>query len=385
MMAQVAIRKTNIHNLESVIADILDQIQYRPTKKKILLKPNIVVAARPEAGDITHPKVIESLVRYFRDRNREVVVAEGTGIFSTAEEFERLLQATQYDLLRDRLGVPIINLEQVERTRMTWKYGTLRLPKLLDDCEYVNVPTMKTHMQTGVTLGVKNQKGLIPMESKKIFHKKDLNACIFELSKMIQPSLTIVDGIYCIEGTGPNGPPIGEVKKMDLLVAGKDMMAVDNVCVQIMGFGINEIKHLRAVPGIQVIGEKIEAVRSEFKRPTNFFKRDHFVLHMDEKACTMCTVSFYKALSKILYTPELREQLESRKDLREVTIILGPMAPPAELGTKTICLGDCTTKTARKAGLPIIKGCHPDYRELVNFLFPGTYIDVHSPAEKRYS
>jgi uncharacterized protein (DUF362 family) len=385
MMAQVAIRKTNIHNLENVIADLLDHIQYRPTREKILLKPNIVVAAPPEGGDITHPKVIESLVRYFRDRNREVVVAEGTGIFSTAEEFERLLQTTQYDLLRDRLDVPIINLEQVERTRMTWKYGTLRLPKLLDDCEYVNVPTMKTHMQTGVTLGVKNQKGLIPMETKKIFHKKDLNACIFELSKMIQPSLTLVDGIYCIEGTGPTGPPIGEVKKMDLLVAGKDMMAVDNVCVQIMGFGINEIKHLRAIPGIQVIGEKIEAVRSKFKRPMNFFKRDHFVLHMDEKACTMCTVSVYKALSKILYTPQLREQLESRKDLREITIILGPMDAPAELGTKTLCLGDCATKTARKAGLPIIKGCHPDYRELVNFLFPGTYIDVHSPAEKRYS
>jgi uncharacterized protein (DUF362 family) len=385
MMAQVAIRKTNIHNLENVIADLLDHIQYRPTREKILLKPNIVVAAPPEGGDITHPKVIESLVRYFRDRNREVVVAEGTGIFSTAEEFERLLQTTQYDLLRDRLDVPIINLEQVERTRMTWKYGTLRLPKLLDDCEYVNVPTMKTHMQTGVTLGVKNQKGLIPMETKKIFHKKDLNACIFELSKMIQPSLTLVDGIYCIEGTGPTGPPIGEVKKMDLLVAGKDMMAVDNVCVQIMGFDINEIKHLRAVPDIQVIGEKIEAVRSEFKRPMNFFKQDHFVLHMDEKACTMCTVSVYKALSKILYTPELREQLKSRKDLREVTIILGPMDPPPELGTKTLCLGDCATKTARKAGLPIIKGCHPDYRELVNFLFPGTYIDVHSPAEKRYS
>ena len=58
---------------------------------------------------------------------------------------------------------------------------------------------MKTHLQTMVSLGVKNQKGLIPMETKKIFHKKDLHAYIFELSKVVQPTLTLVDAIYCIE------------------------------------------------------------------------------------------------------------------------------------------------------------------------------------------
>ncbi|KPK30764.1 MAG: hypothetical protein AMK69_02560, partial [Nitrospira bacterium SG8_3] len=131
------------------------------------------------------------------------------------------------------------------------------------------------------------------------------------------------------------------------------------------------------------LGEKIEDVRSEFKRPMAFFSRDHFLVHMDEKACTMCTVSFYKALSKILYTPELREQLEKRKDLRDVNIIMGPLESPSELGTCAFCIGDCATKPAKKKGIPLIKGCHPDYREIVNFLFPGTYPDLDSKVVEK--
>lgn len=379
-MVRVGITKTRLENLEGDVEELLELIGYVPSKAKILLKPNIVVASPPEEGDVTHPKVTEALIRFFQKRKKEVVVAEGTGIFGTEKEFETLLRTTRYDRIRDQLGVPIINLEQVEREEIPWRYGSIPLPKLLKEYEYINVPTMKTHLQATVSLGVKNQKGLIPMETKKIFHKKDLHACIFELSKVIQPTLTVVDAIYCIEGTGPTGPPIGEVKRMDLLVAGKEMMAVDNTCVQIMGFDVNEIKHLRPVKNIQVLGEKIEDVQSPFQRPMAFFSRDHFVVHMDEKACTMCTVSFYKALSKILFTPELREQLEKRKDLRDINIIMGPLEPPSDMGTCALCVGDCAAKPAKKTGLPLIKGCHPDYREIVNFLFPGAYPEVDKKA-----
>ena len=372
-MPTVVVRKTSPGHIESVIEEMLGALSYAPARDRVLLKPNIVVAASPEDGDITHPQVVEALVRYFRKRKVEVVVAEGTGIFSTREEFETLLRATGYDGIRDRLGVEVINLEQVEREKVPWRYGTLRLPKMLRDYEYVNVPTMKTHLQTGVTLAVKNQKGLIPMETKKIFHKRDLHACIFELARVIQPSLTVMDGLFCIEGTGPTGPPVGTVKRMDLLVAGRDMMAVDNVCAEIMGFSVDEIRHLRAVDGIRVLGERIRDVRSPFKRPKPFFGRDHFVVHMDEKACTMCTVSFYKALSKILYTPRLRRELEGRKDLSEIHVILGPGTPSGDLGPTVVCVGDCATRTSRKTGFPLIRGCNPDYREIVNFFFPGTY------------
>jgi uncharacterized protein (DUF362 family) len=70
-MVQVGIRKTKLDDLEGDVAKLLKLIGYVPSRAKILLKPNIVVASPPEEGDITHPRVIEALVRYFRERKKE--------------------------------------------------------------------------------------------------------------------------------------------------------------------------------------------------------------------------------------------------------------------------------------------------------------------------
>ena len=373
-MTQVGIIRTNLTSVVSDLETLLGMINYRPKKEKILLKPNIVVAEPPENGSITHPKLMEALVHYFRKRDREVVIAEGTGIFADDRDFERLLHSSQYAPLRNQLGVPIINLERAETEKIPWQYGSLHIPKLLKDHEYINVPTMKTHGQTMVTLGVKNQKGLLPMKMKKMFHKRDLQSAILALCEVFRPTLTVVDGIYCVEGNGPTGPPVGEVKRMDLLVGGTDMMAVDNVCVDIMGFDIEGIRHLKSVNDIEILGVKVGDVKSGFKVPTiGTMRLGPFVFYSDDRVCTMCTVSIYKALSKIFGTPELQRQLGSREDLSEIHIIMGQAKPPAELAGCTFCLGDCATKTAKRMGLPHIKGCHPDYKNIVKSLFPRYY------------
>ena len=376
-MTQVGIKKADLSNIDDDVEALLELVNYRPQKDKILLKPNIVVAELPDNGAITHPRLAEALVNYFRKRDLEVAIAEGTGIFADDRDFERLLQATQYSRLRDELGIPIINLEQAETEKISWPFGLIEIPKLLKDYEYINLPTMKTHNQTMVTLGVKNQKGLIQMKMKKLFHKRGLHSRILALSEVIRPALTVVDGIYCIEGNGPTGPPVGEVKRMNLLVAGRDMMAVDNVCADIMGYKIEEIRHLRPVHNIEIVGEKVEDVRSDFKRTSEGgFNIEPFIGYGDEKTCTMCTVSFYKALSKIFGTPELRQQLGTRKELTNINIIMGQAEPPAGSDFRSLCIGDCSIKTARRRGLPYIKGCHPDYREIVNHFFPGSYAET---------
>lgn len=375
-MPCVGIRRTSIDRLEQDVEALLDLIGYRPVKEKILLKPNLVAAAPPENGDDTHPRVTEAVARYFRHRGRKVVLAEGNGIFESDEAFERLLEAAGYLYLRDRLGVPFINLEQAERTDVPWKYGSIALPKMLEEYEYINLPTLKTHLQTGVTLGVKNQKGLLPMKTRKFFHKKGLHACIHALSEAVEPALTLVDGLFCVEGTGPTGPPVGEVKRMDLLVAGTDMMAVDHVCTEIMGVDVEEVEHLEPVKDVQALGEKIADVRSPFKAPAHVIRMDPFTVYSDDKVCTMCSVPFYKALSKIFNTPGLHEQFGKRPELRQVSILMGPSDPPPDLGPCPICLGDCAAATARRKRIPHIAGCHPDYREIVNFFCPGAYPDV---------
>jgi hypothetical protein len=89
----------------------------------------------------------------------------------------------------------------------------------------------------------------------------------------------------------------------------------------------------------------------------------------------MCTVSFYKAFSKIVHTTELAEELRARFDRTPITLLLGPAEPFGKPEGPVLCVGDCAVRTARKWGLPHIAGCHPDYKKIVNFLFPGYYAD----------
>ncbi|MCF8024441.1 MAG: DUF362 domain-containing protein [Desulfobacteraceae bacterium] len=386
-MTKVGVLKSDLNNIQTDVDRILEMIGYRRSEKeRVLIKPNIVVNAQPEHGAATHPKLIEALARWFQKKGKKVVVAEGTGIFSSDKAFARLVKDAGYAYLRDELGVPFINLEQEKYLEIPWAFGKIALPEILWECEYVNVPTLKTHVQTTVSLAVKNQKGLIPMELKKRFHKKGLHERIYELSRVVQPALTVMDGFYCIEGDGPTGPPAGTVKNMDLLIAGTDMMAVDNISARIMGFDVREIAHLEFFEGIQVIGETLERVRSDFASSSAFRFRahDHFVIHMDERACTLCTVSFYQALSKILYTPELYEEFLQRADMQDVQIIMGPIEREVHTGTSTLCVGDCSARAAKKKGHPLVKGCNPEYRKIVNFFFPGYYrIAEHATGTAR--
>ena len=74
----------------------------------------------------------------------------------------------------------------------------------------VNIPVMKTHAQTVVSLGVKNVKGLIDVNSRKKCHspdpEKDLHYIVSKLAKVIPSSFTIIDGIYTNErGPGFDG------------------------------------------------------------------------------------------------------------------------------------------------------------------------------------
>ena len=57
------------------------------------------------------------------------------------------------------------------------------------------MPKMKTHLQSSVTLGIKNQKGLLLTKDKKVFHRMDIHDALRQLSSAARPDLTIVDGI----------------------------------------------------------------------------------------------------------------------------------------------------------------------------------------------
>jgi len=70
--------------------------------------------------------------------------------------------------------------------------------------------------------------------------------------------LTVIDGIIALEGDGPWR--YGTPKPMGLLVAGADLVEVDNVCLRVMGFPPEHAPHIPYRRTVDVVGLSIEEV-----------------------------------------------------------------------------------------------------------------------------
>ena len=322
-----------------------------PRRKRIFIKPNVANIRKPSTGVITHPRIIEALLKYFSDY--EVVIGEGSIIGrDTKEVFEK----TGYKSLAKRYGVELIDLNDVERVDVQWKYGIIRLPRVLKTHEYINVPTMKTHMLTKVTLGMKNQKGLLTPADKMRFHKLGLHEPIKELARVVRSDLTLVDGIICVEGDGPGLS--GKKKKMDLIIAGTNMIEVENVCCDIMGFDVNEIEHIPSVKVGKIKGLTIGEARRPFLRARPYHRKFNVYYHPFD-GCSGCINSVGEAIRSI------RSPIKMSKFLywgmvQRIDFIAG-LKPAIPAGAKkVICVGDCAARFARRHELTLVKGCPPN-------------------------
>ena len=135
----------------------------------------------------------------------------------------------------EKTGVPLIDLDRGDPAEITIPAGRLvkkiKVPALLKEMDFViSIPVMKTHMHTGVTLSIKNMKGLLWRKEKARFHHlgedehraqdvKTLDVAISEMASVLFPHLAIIDGTVGMEGMGP---AYGRAKKMGVVIVGEN-------------------------------------------------------------------------------------------------------------------------------------------------------------------
>jgi len=98
---------------------------------------------------------------------------------------------------------------------------------------FINIPILKHHATTILTGALKNMMGLCTRKTNVTFHlgsgvRNDpeyLGQCIADLNLVRKPDLIVADASEFITGNGPAGP--GPLKRLDLVVAGTDPVAID--------------------------------------------------------------------------------------------------------------------------------------------------------------
>jgi len=237
--------------------------------KPVLIKPNYINASHPSTGITTDSRVIEGVVKFLKKHGvKEIIVGEGSGFADTFEAF----RIAGVDALAKRWNVKLVDLNKddlLEVSPPSPLAKKVKIAKTALESTIISVSKLKPHRQAGVTLSIKNMMGAVTPKGSMHFN---LSRNIVELASIIKPRIAVIDGVVACEGHETSGNPV----EMNLVIAGKDPVAVDAVGAAVMGIPPSEVKHLRLAEEkglgttdlnqIEVVGEPIEGVKKKFKR-----------------------------------------------------------------------------------------------------------------------
>jgi uncharacterized protein (DUF362 family) len=353
----VAVVRGTYRTAEARIAEALRLLDYQPRRRQILLKPNLLTVPRwlPLGGtsraSITDLRFVEALLRLFD--GYEVTIAEGA--LAGRDTAQVLAETGVIDLAR-RYGARVVNLDEAERVEVAWRYGALRLPALLQTHEYINVPKLKTHVLAGVTLGCKNQKGLLTAATKVRFHREPgIHRAIPALLDVVRPDLTIVDGITGMDGAGPTD---GRTRRPHLIVAGRDVMAVDVACCDLVSIPLERVPHLARV-AYRALGEEVDKIHIHFETP-EVVSIANVHIHAAAGTCSRCLESMHDGAAALWRSPRHVVTGTWRCILHRTDVIMGQDEEiPSAASGRIVCYGKCTQALAERHGLPYIPGCPP--------------------------
>jgi uncharacterized protein (DUF362 family) len=285
--------------------DLLGGIK-RVTKGKdsVMLKPNLVSTQREAT---TKPEVVRALAQLLKRAGKEVSIGEGSAaapnfnvvgsqIFRTRKREildpmqQYVFEQLGYAELAKALRIPLVNLHSGELVEVSvpgaFVFDKLTIHRALTDVDLLcSVPMMKTHQLATVTLGMKNLVGVFPGTVYQAVrgHMHDVaskveptaaSAVVVDMVRANKLGLVVVDGSMAMEG---NGPSMGKLVKMDVIVAGTNPLATDMVAASLMGFEPKEIPTFAwankaglrpaSLEEIEIRGEPIGRVRRSFVKP----------------------------------------------------------------------------------------------------------------------
>jgi uncharacterized protein (DUF362 family) len=226
-----------------------------PAGSKVHLKPNGVHFS---AGMYTDPAVVDALLAYLSDHGyKSLALMENcTHGVSTRLVFE----VNGYADIARRHGAQLVYLDEGRTVPYTLEdeevpihisrrlYESFIDPSRRPGNFYLSLPKLKTHSMTTMTLGVKNQQAF-PIDADRMhFHNHEtLHPRLARLYRMVQPDFCIIEGVTAIfNGHVPPAALLRESSvQLNVLIGGKDTVAVDSVGCKVMGYAIEEVEHLR--------------------------------------------------------------------------------------------------------------------------------------------
>ena len=236
----------------------------------VLLKPNLLYGKAPEKAVTTHPSIVKGMIQIVREAGGIPFIGDSPSIGSLTRAAEK----AGIKRVADENKCPLMEFDKpIFPPKGEGRFfKQLEIDqRVLEADVVINLPKWKTHGMMLLTLGVKNLFGCIPGTRKALWHlkagedRKLFAQMLIDLYQIIQPSLTILDGIVGMEG---NGPGSGDPIQLGLILTSRDPLSLDQVVCDLLriprkSLMTNQVAFEEGMgkDGIEVVGERLEEIK----------------------------------------------------------------------------------------------------------------------------
>jgi uncharacterized protein (DUF362 family) len=219
----------------------------------VVIKPNIGWDRVAEQAANTNPEVVASVVELCISAGAKKVTVTDmscnearrcfyrSGIFEAVEKAGGIIEIPEETRFKDTnmgelLGVRPVYNSYFEATKV------------------INLPIVKHHSLTGVTLGMKNWYGILSGRRNQLH--QNIHESIAALGDFMRPTLTIMDAFRVLQRNGPQGGNLSDVLEAKTLIAGVDPVAIDAYAAETY-FNLNPVQlHYLELTHDKQIGNK---------------------------------------------------------------------------------------------------------------------------------
>jgi uncharacterized protein (DUF362 family) len=219
--------------------------KYVKKGQRVVVKPNLGWDATPERAANTNPELMARIVEHcFAAGARDVYVFD-----NTINEWTRCYEHSGIEKAVKDAGAKVLSgkskgsYHQIDVERGRKLKNVLVHELILESDVFINVPVLKSHGGTVLSISMKNMMGVV--WDRRWWHANDLHQCIADLTTVVKPDLNVVDAYRVLKRNGPRGVSPADVVTMKSLIMTEDIVAADAAAAKLFGKDPVQIGHIR--------------------------------------------------------------------------------------------------------------------------------------------
>jgi uncharacterized protein (DUF362 family) len=218
----------------------------------VVIKPNIGWDTAPDHAADTNPELVGRLVKLCKEAGaKDVYVFDHTcDTWNKCYKNSGIERAVKDNGGKIAPGNSESNYHEVE-IKNGKRLKTAKVHELiLDSAVFINLPILKNHGSTRLSIGMKNMMGVV--WDRGYWHKNDLHQCIADFGTFRKPDLTIVDAYAVMKQNGPRGVSLDDVTVMKSLLVSRDVVAADAAAAKLFGMEPEDISYINISDAMKI-------------------------------------------------------------------------------------------------------------------------------------